>query len=232
MTKISEFIQYSDTFYETKALEHPMTPDINNNMLTDELVGFDNELLTENIINNTLINTTNETEGYNNNTSSHYNNGYQDGYQDGYEKKIEDTMINELEATNETDSDQIKLEIAVKLESLSKDNFFDESIISEFINLVSIVAKKVVLSELSTSPELIKQAVLAAINELINVSDVIIESSAADFEYMPKKDHIIININPLMNTGEFSVSCSGQRIDSTFSSKIDDVIRNAFNVSK
>lgn len=232
MTKTSEFIPYSDTFYETKAIEHPTTSDINDDIFTDELVGFDNELLTINTINNTLINEKNETEEYNSNTSSHYNNGYQDGYQDGYEKKTEDTMTNELEATNETDSDQIKLKIAAKLESLSKDNFFDESIISEFANLVSIVAKKVVLSELSTSPELIKQAILAAINELINVSDVIIECSAADFEYVPKKDNIVININPLMNTGEFSVSCSGQRIDSTFSSKINDVIRNAFNVSK
>ena len=232
MTKTSEFVQYSDAFYEAKAIEHPTTSDTNNNVVTNKIGEFDNEPLPKNIINNTLINTENDIEGYDKKTSSHYDDGYQDGYQDGYAKKLEDTMTSELEATNEADSNQIKLEIAAKLESLSKNNFFDNSIILEFVNLVSAVSKKVVLSELSTSPEMIEQAVLAAINELINISDVIVECSTADFEHMPNKDNIVININPLMNTGEFSVSCSGQRIDSTFSSKIDDVIRNAFNVSK
>ena len=228
MTKTSEFVQYSDAFYEAKAIAHPTTSEINNNVVTNEIGEFDNELLQKNIINNALINAKNEIEEYDDKTSPHYDNGYRDGYA----KKLEDSMTSELEATNEADSNQIKLEIAAKLESLSKNNFFDNSIIAEFVNLISTVSKKVVLSELSTTPEMIERAVLAAINELINISDVIVECSSADFEHMPNKDNIVININPLMNTGEFSVSCSGQRIDSTFSSKIDDVIRNAFNVSK
>lgn len=232
MSKKPEFVQYSDTFYETETIEHSTTLNSNNEDITHEFAEFDNKSIMQSQINNITINEKEDFSEYDSETPSLYKNGYDDGYKDGYEKKLTDIMTDELETTSEDDSDKIKLEIATKLEELSKNNFFDDSIVLEFVNLISTIAKKVVFSELSLNPEVIERAVLAAINELIDVSNVVIECSAADFDHMPHKDNIMININPLMEAGEFSVGCSGQRIDSTFSSKIDDVIRNAFNVSQ